>query len=111
MSQRINEADWKLIRQLHPIALERFCQRVLFEIERLVSDTDRSAHERYSAVFKLIERRDRELADAFDDLRRSTALRQLICIQAHELLTEEELSGLSPETREAIRFLATAHRP
>ena len=29
MSREISEADWKLFRQLHPLALERFCERVL----------------------------------------------------------------------------------
>ena len=105
MSRGINEFDWKLFRQLHPIARERFCERVLDEIDRVVSDTERSSHERYLAVFRLIKRRDQELADLFNDLRRSTALRQLACIQSRELLTEEEFERFSPETREAVRSL------
>ncbi len=35
MVHTISEPDWKLYRQLHPIALERFCQRVLSDLERL----------------------------------------------------------------------------
>ncbi len=110
MSPTISESDWKLFRQLHPIALERFCQRVLSEIDRLASDTIKTGHERYLAVFKLIERRDRELANAFNDLRRSTALQQLACIQSHELLTEEEMSRFNPETRDAVQFLVATWR-
>jgi hypothetical protein len=105
MSRTISESDWKLFRQFQPIALERFCQRVLSEIHRLASGADKTSHERYLAVFELIQRRDRELADAFNDFRRSTALRQLACIQSHQLLTEEELSRFSPETREVVHFL------
>jgi hypothetical protein len=58
MGREISQADWKLFRQLHPIALERFCARVLSDVGRLVSDTDKSAHERYLAVFELVRRRD-----------------------------------------------------
>jgi hypothetical protein len=105
MPLTIPESDWKRFRQLHPIALERFCQRVLAEVEKLTSATDKTSHERYLAVFQLIKRRDRELANAFDDMRRSTALRQLACIRSHELLTEEEMARFSPETRGAVQGL------
>jgi hypothetical protein len=105
MAGAIREPDWRLFRQLRSIALERFCQRVLSEVGRLASDTSKTGHERYLAVFKLIERRDRELAEAFDDPRRSTALHQLAHIQSHELLTEEEMGRFSPEVREVVRLL------
>ena len=103
MGREISQADWKLFRQLHPIALERFCARVLSDVGRLVSDTDKSAHERYLAVFELVRRRDKELAEAFDDLRRSTAWRQLAVIRSWGLVTEEEFARFSPETRGAVQ--------
>ena len=103
MSRTISESDWKLLRQLQPIALERFCERVLSEINRATATVGKSSHDRYLAVYRLVERRDKELADTFDDLRRSTALRQLACIQGHGLLTEEEMSRFGPETRAAVQ--------
>jgi hypothetical protein len=106
MLPSISEADWKVFRQFRVVALERFCRRALEEVSRLASGTDNSAHERYLAVFRLIEQRDRELADAFDAARRSTALRQLALIRSHGLLTEEEMGRFTPETREAVRLLA-----
>lgn len=33
MPRAIPEADWKVLRRLHPLALERFCERVLCEID------------------------------------------------------------------------------
>src|SRR5438105_677068 len=104
MTRGITEADWKLFRQLQPVALDRFCQRVLSEVGRIASDTSKSSHERYLAVFNLLRRRDRELADAFDDPRRSTALRQLACLQSHGLLSDEEFARFSPETRDMVQF-------
>ena len=110
MSREILESDWKVFRQLYPLALERFCERVLSEIVHLASDTTKGSHEGYLAVFELIRRWDRELANAFNDLRRSTAVRQLACIQSLELLTEEELARLSRQTRDVVQSLIEINR-
>ena len=101
----MTESDWKLFRQLREVALDRFCQRVLSDVGRLAADSGMSSHERYLAVFKLMRRRDKELAAAFDDPRRSTALRQLACIQSHELLTDEEYARFRPETRASVQVV------
>lgn len=103
MSLEIQESDWKVFRQLRPIALDRFCWRVLDEIQQVSADTKRSTHERYLAVYDLIQRRDRELADAFNEPRRSHAFLQLMSIQSHRLLTEEELGLFSSELRERLK--------
>jgi hypothetical protein len=99
MTRQISESDWKIFRQLHQIALERFCERVLSEVSKIASSSVGSAHERYLKVYKLIERRDKELGEAFNDLRRSTAWMQLAIIRRRGLLTEEEFARFSPETR------------
>jgi hypothetical protein len=103
MSRDFKESDWKVLRQLHPIALERFCRHVLDEIQGITSDTSRDSHARYLAVFDLLRRRDRELANAFDDMRWSRAFVRLLNIQSHGLLTEDELGRFSPEVRESLR--------
>ena len=99
----IKESDRKLLRQLKPVALDRYCERVLSEVGRAAAEPGASAHARYLNVFNLIQRRNRELADAFDDVRRSTALLRLACIRSHGLLTDEELARFSADTREALR--------
>jgi hypothetical protein len=105
MSEAIAEADWKVFRELRVVALERFCERALAEVERLAADPDKSAHQRYLAVYKAIERRDRELADAFDSPSRSAALRNLVGLHAQKLLTDEEFSRFSPELRDRVRTI------
>ena len=109
MSREIKGSDWKLLRQMAPVALERFCQRILEEIDRLGSDSSKSHHQRYLAIFAVLQRRDHEIARAFNNMRRSTALTQLATIYSYGLLTEEEFSRLSPETRSVIELLL-AHR-
>ena len=105
MTRQIEESDLKLFRQLHAVALERFCQRVLAESDLQHRDTTRSAHERYLAIHQFFRQRDKELARLFDDLRRSTALMQLAAIKAHGLLTEEEFARFSSETQNLVAVL------
>jgi hypothetical protein len=55
MSREIKESDWKLLRQMFPVARERFCQRILGEIDRLGSDSTKSYHQRYLAIFAVLQ--------------------------------------------------------
>ena len=105
MPLTIPERDWKVFRDLHPVALERFCERILSEAVGLVGNTKKSSHERFLALYRLIEKRNRELAAAFDDMRRSAALEQLLLIQSLGLLTDEEFGRFSPDTRARLQSL------
>src|SRR5262245_12836301 len=101
----ISEPDWKVFRKLQPVALDRFCQRILAEVEAVIADKSKSNHERYLAVYRVVKDRDRQVADLFNDMRRSTARLQLAQIQSHALLTEEEMSRFSVETRDLLKRL------
>ena len=94
--------DWKSFREIRINALERFCERVLSEVGRLAAQTGQSSHQRYVAVFKLLQRQDVQLADTFDNPRRSTALLQLVRMRYQDLLTGEEFARFSSETRAMI---------
>ena len=97
-----------MLRRVHPLALERYCEVVLAEIERVTHNSGQSPHQRYLDIFKIIERRDREIASLFNDLKRSNALTMLARIRAAGLLTDDEFSHLSPETCSAIELLLGA---
>ena len=81
---------------------------MLEAIVHLSSDSGKSSQKRYLVVFQRIQRRDRELADTFDDLRRSTDMRQLACMQSHELLGVEAFDCLSSQTGSAVQILGGA---
>jgi hypothetical protein len=104
----IQEADWKVLRRLRPLALERFCERVLAEIESVRHENAQSSHQRYLNIFQIIERRDREMGRIFDDPKRSNALTMLTQMRSNELLTEDEFSSMTLETRGAITLLLRA---
>jgi hypothetical protein len=107
MAAHLPESDWKKFRRLREVALERLCDRTLQEIVRLAADASSGAHQRYLAIYELIQRRDREMARAFDDPRRSRVLQQLSAMHALGLLEVGELDAFTDETREAVELLST----
>ena len=110
MMREIKESDWKILRPLHSVALERFCQQILLEIERISSNRAKSFHQKYLDIYEVIRRRDKEIAQTFDDLRRSTAFIQLTAMKARGLLTEEEFLRFSPETQDVVHLLLGSGR-
>jgi hypothetical protein len=106
----IKESDWRIFRELHTVALERFCRRVLEQVARLGADSAKSNHERYLAIYRYTREQDEDLALAFNDKRRSTAVIQLARIQTHNLLTAEELARFSEEARSAVESLLDIQR-
>lgn len=93
----IKESDWKRLRDLKPLALERFCVRVLDDIQRVSSDAVLTPHERYRAIFQLIHKRDKDIMHIFDDLKRSNAISRLQLMCGEKLLTEDEMAAFSEE--------------
>ena len=67
--REIPEPDWKILRQLHAVALDRFCRRVLEEVGRITADEKRSTHERYLDLFDYINNQNEDMAATFDDPR------------------------------------------
>jgi hypothetical protein len=110
MSDQIRESDWKILRGLKQVALERFCERTLGEIAAVAIATSRGAHERYLEVFKLIDRRDEEIAVAFNDLRRSNAILKLAAMRSRGLVTDEEFGRFSEETRDVVEWMLSRDR-
>jgi hypothetical protein len=106
--QEIKEPDWKVLRRVHPLALEGFCERVLAQIDRVSRDGAKSQHARYLQIFRIIKQSDRAIARLFDNPRRSRTLTMLAQIRSQGLLTEDEFSSLSPETRGAVQMLLGA---
>ena len=89
----------------HPLAIERFCERVLVEVDRVLRDGAKNHHTRYLQNFRIIEQRNGEIARIFDNPRRSYGLTMLAQMRLQGLLTEDEFSSLSPEARGVVQML------
>jgi len=106
MSCSVPESDWKLLRQLKPLALQRYCDRVLDNVAKISTDESKNSHERYLDVYRYILSSDEELARAFNDHRRSTAIFRLAVIKSLRLLTPEEFGRFSEGTRQTVEVLS-----
>ena len=107
MSSDIPEPDWRRFKEVRAILLERYCCRVLGEVAAASESTEDSAHARYLKIYQLIQKRDKQLANAFNDFRRSAAVMQLGIMRRMNLLTDQELSLFSEQTRTRIEGIAS----
>jgi hypothetical protein len=105
MPREFPESDWKTLRRFHPVALDRFCGRVLSEIQQISSNESIDSHERFLKISALVRNRVGEMTHAFDDMRRSRAIQRIASIHYLGLFTEQELAEFSPETRDTVQFL------
>jgi hypothetical protein len=102
MSDKEIEPDWKQLKAVYPLAVERFSERILSEVQAIMGKTDLSAQDRYRETHNLIRERDKEMAHLFDRYSRSHVFRQLLGIRAAKLITEEEWARFSGRIRESI---------
>ena len=107
LGRDIPESDWKIFRTVREVALDRYCARVLDECAAVIRDTRTTNHERYLRLYRTLHERDDDLASAFNDFRRSTAIIQLTQIHRLGVVTAEELHRFSKETRELVTALVT----
>jgi hypothetical protein len=103
----ITESDWKTYKRLRDLAQERFSQRVLDGCRRICGDESVPVQERHLELSRLLRERDREMPLLFDSLRRSTAVICLMAMSSRGLLTNEEVSELSPEIQRTVRSVQT----
>ncbi len=107
MPLNIPESDWRRFKEIHPRLLELYCSRILHELTVASERPGSSAHERYVKVYKLIEDRDKQLARAFNDFRRSTAIMQMGIMLRMKLLTDEDLRLFSEQTQTQVEGIAS----
>src|SRR6476469_6448162 len=99
--REIPERDWKAWRELSRNALERFCAGVLDHVGSF-RERAGSAHSRYLELFRYLQERDDEIAEVFNDQRRSNAYVQITAAVRIGIVTREELTVFSLETQALI---------
>ena len=95
-----------MLRSIHRTALDRYCARVLEQCGAGLKESGRSPHERYLRLFRLLQEKDEDIATAFNDLRRSTAIQRLASMIALGAISDTELGQFSSATRDAATALA-----
>ena len=105
-----HEPDWKTLRALQPVLLDRLCTRIMDELRGVMDDTGMTPHQRYLKLFTLLQDRNDDVAAGFDDMRRSRAIQRLANIYALGLFTDGELERFTPQTRDSFVGLAEIYR-
>jgi transcription initiation factor IIE alpha subunit len=103
----MKESDWKLLRKLKPVLLERLCEHILQECREAIAEEDESAHERYLYLCSLLRTRNDDVAICFDDHRRSNAILKVAAIYQRGLLEDEELAQFTEGAQKTVRALST----
>ncbi len=103
--RQIPARDWQAWRKLSTEALERFCGSILDEagLFRVASG---SAHSRYLELFRYLRERDDEIAEVFNDQRRSNAYLQIAAALSNDIIDREKLAVFSTETQALVNSLA-----
>ncbi|MEM9217382.1 MAG: hypothetical protein AAGD25_23970 [Cyanobacteria bacterium P01_F01_bin.150] len=96
-------SDWKVFRELREVALERFCDRVLTEMQTIATDPSQSALDRYHRIHDLIQEHGSQLAQAFDNPRRSHMKPQIMSIVGLNLLHGDEISRFSADIQALLQ--------
>ena len=106
MPPNLPESDWKTLSRLKPLALDRLCQRIFQESESIIARAkEGEKHHAYLDLYKHIHASDETVADCFNDWKRSQAIIILANWRSNDLLTEEEFSVFSSETRAMVEVL------
>lgn len=102
---KIPERDWKVVRKLHPVMLQRYCQQVFQKVEALTPKGDAcDFHKAYLELRSLLKIGDKQMRELFNDLSRSNAIMMVMTWMSHELITDDELAMLSEETVAVVDF-------
>ncbi|HUI05457.1 MAG TPA: peptide ABC transporter substrate-binding protein [Verrucomicrobiae bacterium] len=103
----VPEKDWKRLQQLKPVVLDRFCERILREAISIANASGPTPHQRYLKLHQFIDKKDDDVARAFDDHRRSTALAKIMHIYKLGLFTDGEFAGFSEQTCKLVLELVS----
>ena len=103
MPRDFPESDWKTLSRLKPLVLDRLCQRILQKAGGILDHTQVGGrHRAYLDLYKHIQTSDEIVAHCFNDWKRSQAINILVNWRSEHLLTDEEFSAFSPETRAVV---------
>lgn len=93
------EADWQVLRSVHDEALEKMCERILAEVIEAGTKPGLTYRQRYLDVYSLVKERDKDVANTFNNWRRSWALITLRFMLKHDLLSAADIARFSEVTR------------
>ncbi|WPD21521.1 MAG: hypothetical protein SD837_15085 [Candidatus Electrothrix scaldis] len=107
---KIPEPEWRKIRDMKAAVLDRACKGILNDLAGALQTTDdtlnhHNHHKQYLHVYKMLQNRDNEIAQGFNDLKRSNAYFLLAHWVGNRWITLAEFNTLSEDTRGKVLLL------
>ena len=104
--RQIPESDWKYLRSIKDKLLDTLYKRINDGALLICTDTKLSQPKKFHDLLEHLFDGNETVAGCFDDWRRSTIIINLLHLQRERLLTNEQLSHLSAETRQRLKELS-----
>lgn len=100
---QISERDWKVFRKKIPDWQERYMERLALEYIAILQ-----GEEKASTKFWELEKRikqDKKSPGVLIDMRRSTAINNIVNLVLDDVISLEELDDFSVDLKEAVKFI------
>ncbi len=110
MPRDIAERDWKVFKELHAIAMDRFFEKAVKEMQPLLWAKNKPAQERFWDALTYAAKQRKQAARLFDGSSRSNTSFMAGLIYANQFLTDEEIARFTPELQEQLRSIAVIAR-
>ncbi len=102
---RIPERDWKRLLVLKEEKLEKACENILTEVEKLLKKREGKEYKSYLDIWKLLEKEDDKIAAMFNDQRRNVAIFNIAALRRYGYISDEEMKEFSMETQEKVKII------
>jgi len=104
-SYKFPESDWKLLRKIREEALAEACEQAFVVVERIAENRTGREHEAYLELWKYFKEKDREIANAFNNINRNNAMRSLINMVTYESISKGKLAEFTEETQQKVLLM------
>ncbi|MDC9729742.1 MAG: hypothetical protein PSN04_10535 [Methyloprofundus sp.] len=101
----IPEQDWKKIRSLKDKVLNAVCADILNEINKEYMAKGNDNHKAYLKTWDIVNTKDKDIADMFNDLRRSNAIFKLALWYQQGYLTDNDAKEFTEQTYKTIQAI------
>lgn len=100
---QISERDWKIFRKKIPNWQKCYMERLAVEYIALLQ-TDKSASAKFWELEKRIKQ-DKKSPGVIIDMRKSTAINNIICLVLDEVISLDDLEEFSDDLQEAVKYI------
>lgn len=101
---QISEHDWKIFRKKIPDWQERYMERLEIEYIALLQN-EKNASTKFWELEKRI-RQDKKSLGVIIDMRRSTAIRNIVCLVSDGVISLNDLEEFSDDLQETVKLIA-----